>query len=265
MTTIRHLPRLLRAEWIKSRRQPLRWLVLALPLLVAAIQVLIQYRLAGQLTQPATETPWPAFLLSTFNLLNFMLLPLAVIILASQLMQVEFRAVAWKQLFILPQHPAGILLSKYVFLLLLVGAIHLLISLLAPLSGLLLGTLRPQLGYLDYSLPWPLLGSLLWRSGVAILAILAIQLFLAWWFANYTIPIVFGVAATAVFSTAGIAWDKGVYIPYAYPSLQIMDAKGMLNPPLWGQVPVFFWLSILFFLLVLILQLTSIRYRLSGR
>lgn len=250
MNNLQNIKNALVSEWLKSQRTRLLLLTVLIPVLVTVVEFLLRYNTAPSTAPADSSDPWPILISGTFNLLCFVILPMAIIMITSQSMQMEQKANAWKQLLTYPAPRWTVLGGKFLFTLGLVASIHLLIIPLLIANGWLLGLVKPQLEFYRYSPDMDILISTCWQTFLAALSILAIQFVLAWIIPNYTIPIFTGIFATVVFSSVASAWSKSIYIPYAYPMLQIFYARGSLNIGQWAGLPVFLWYSILYFFLL---------------
>jgi hypothetical protein len=240
------------AEWLKSQKTRLLTLTLLIPVLVTGIKFLLAYYTAPETAPTASADPWPSLIAKTFNLLCFVILPMAIVMITSQTMQIEQKANAWKQLLCYPMPRWTVLAGKYLFSLSLVASIHLFILPLLLANGWLLGLVKPQLEFHQYTPDLTALAGTAWNTFLASLSIFAIQFVLSWLVPNYTLPIFTGIFATVIFSSVASAWSKSIYIPYAYPMLQVLFARGTLNVSHWGGLPVFLWYSILYFCFITI-------------
>lgn len=263
MRTLRNTLQIAGIEWLKFRKLTFLWLILTIPFFVPVILLIIRLKLAPETTAIATETPWFSFILSSTNLFSFLLLPLAVILLASQVMQLEFQSGSWKQLFLLPFPKRDIIFGKFAFLLFTLVALYLVFFLSVPLIGSLLGWLKPQFGFLNYPFPWEHMLIVIGQSYCAVLGLLSIQFLLAWLFSNYTYPIVAGIVTTVVFSTVALGWSKNIYIPHTFPTLHTYMLREQLNPPFWFGVPAFYVVSFAAIVLCLSLVNLNLRFRRS--
>lgn len=261
MKSSSHILRIAHIEWIKHRKTPFLWVILGIPLMIGLIQLILKIKLSPDTA--FTSTPWPDFILSSLNLFSFLLLPLAVILLTSQIMQLEYKSNNWKQLFIMPFPKWEIIVGKFLFALLVLVALYLVFLMAIPLAGTLVGWIKPSTGFQNFSIAWTEFFTLAGQSYCAILGLLSIQFLLAFVFSNYTYPIIAGVAASVVFSTVATAWSKSIFIPYAFPILHIYLLREQLNPPYWFGIAAFYWVSLIATFTCLTILLLSLRFRRS--
>lgn len=247
MNNLIHIKNAIVAEWLKSRRTRLLLTTGLLPVFVTAVVFLAYYYTAVPGTPGANSSPWPVMISRNFNMLCFVILPMAIIMITSQSMQIEQKAGAWKQLLTYPAPRWTVLAGKYFFTLLLVVSIFLFLAPLMLINGWLLGWIKPQLEFHQYAVNWNLYADAALQTFLATLSIFAIQFVLAWLLPNYTLPILSGIFATVIFSTGAEGWSKSIYIPYAYPMLRVFDARGTLNVGHWAGLSMYLWYSVAYF------------------
>lgn len=250
MNNLIHIKNAVVAEWLKSRGSRLLLTTALLPVLVTAIIALLYYYTVGAESGAGPSNPWPALVNRTFNILCFVILPMAVIMITSQSMQIEQKANAWKQLFTYPAPRWTVMTGKYLFTLALVVAILLLIAPLMIINGWLLGWIKPQLEFHAFAFDWGVLTRAILETLAATSSIFAVQFALAWLLPNYTLPILIGMFSTVVFSSLADGWSKSIYVPYAYPMLRVHYSRGALNVADWAGWPVFLWYSLAYFLAI---------------
>ena len=248
MNNLIHIKNAVVAEWLKSRGSRLLLTTALLPVLVTAIVFLLYYYTVSAAS--GDDNPWLPLVTRTFNILCFVILPMAIIMITSQSMQIEQKASAWKQLLTYPAPRWTVITGKYLFTLALVGAILLLIAPLMLLNGWLLGWIKPQLAFHAFPFDWNVLTRATLETLAATSSIFAVQFVLAWLLPNYTLPILIGMFSTVVFSTLADGWSKSMYVPYAYPMLRVHYSRGNLNVAEWAGWPVFLWYSLLYFLII---------------
>ena len=250
MNNLIHIKNAVVAEWLKSRGSRLLLTTALLPVLVTAIVFLLYYYTVGAESGAAPANPWPSLVSRIFNILCFVILPMAIIMIASQSMQIEQKANAWKQLLTYPAPRWTVVAGKYLFTLALVVSILLLIAPLTLLNGWLLGWIKPTLEFYAYGYDWGALTRATLETLIATSSIFAVQFVLSWLLPNYTLPILIGMFSTVVFSTLADGWSKSMYVPYAYPMLRVHYSRGNLNVADWAGWPVFLWYSLLYFLII---------------
>ena len=224
------LRRTLAADVLKLRRTA----ALRLTLLSGLFPVLIAFLIfffKGDIIMKAGGSPWPRFIMAGWQTAGTLLLPLFVVLLASLVVHVETKATAWKHLYAQPVGRGAIFSSKLLLLLALNAVALLLFVVLLLGAGLLLGVLRPKLGFQLHAVP---LSPVLWmlaRTYVATLGLLAVQYVVSLLWRSFVVPV--GVGMGAVVATiALLSWEHVDKIPYAAPlgtsaSLQMTKAGAL--------------------------------------
>lgn len=207
------LLRCLQADALKLRHTA------ALRLLAAAaglpvLLVFLAFCFYGTMLVKPGRAAWPTFLLSAWHTWAGLVLPLVLLLLATLVVQIEHRATAWKHLYALPVGRGTLLLSK---LLLLVGlslGLQVLYTLLLLLAGLALSWVRPGLGLAPAALPVAALATLLGRTYVATLGLLAVQYVLSVARRSFVVPLALGLAGL-ILALVLTSLSKAGWLPYA--------------------------------------------------
>ena len=211
-----------RAELLKSRNSLPPWLALAGTItLEPGFLLLHLFRVPG-FALPPDGNPWPAFVLNHYRGLNFMLLPLFVVILASLVAYQEHRNGMWKHLFVQTVHRREVYLAKLAYTLLLFAAAHLLFVATMLLAGALLGLLRPATGLLSHAPDLGQIGLLYVRTILSILGLLGLQYWISIRFSVFLVPLTVGIIGY-VGTTLLIGAPWAVFNPYAFPTLYLAE------------------------------------------
>ena len=229
----------LRSEWLKRRRSFAGWLVLGgalfTPAIIIAVRLVNHAKLPALYANPAF---WPSLWRSAWESMAMLLLPIAAILATSLVTQIEFRNNAWKQVHVLPLHPAAIYLAKLAVILVIV------VQLLALFSaGIGLAATIPWL--LVPGVPWPadtLSPSFVFtenlRYFVDCLPIVAAQYAIALRSRNYLVPL--GVGFVAWIGALGLLqWKYAFVFPYTYAMLDYLSGgpAGKVTLPAIGTQP----------------------------
>jgi hypothetical protein len=220
MTT--HIASVLRTEWIKRRRSHAGWLVLGGALFTPA--VIIAIRLVQHAKLPvlyANATFWASLWHSAWESMAMLLLPIAAILATCLVVQIEFRNNAWKQVFVLPLHPAWIYTAKLVVILVLM------VQLLALFSvGIWLAATVPWL--LVPGVPWPgdtLSPSFVFAQNLSYfidcLPIVAAQYAIALRSRHFLVPLGAGFIAW-ILALGLLQWRYAYVFPYTYTMLDYL-------------------------------------------
>jgi lantibiotic transport system permease protein len=206
--------------------------------------------------------PWLSLTNSTIGLLSFNILLMAIVAISSLAVQTENKATAWKHLLILPVPKWTVYVCKYLFIVLLILAIHVLIVPLLLLNGWLLGIVRPEtnLGIMKPDL-YMITGNIS-KIFLSVLSVTAIQYWFSLRVKNYMIPIFMGCFAVMIFTFSALAgWSKSVYIPYAYVAVTDYFIDGKISEPVYWGLPRFLWFSIIGFVVISILAVLDSVYK----
>ncbi len=190
--------RALRAEMLKLKHTLALWMVLILPLAVAALIVLV-----GSLheTEPARSiTPaaaWHGLETAMFSLWCLLTVPLFITLETALLAGLEHGNQQWKHLLALPLPPGAHYLAKLLMMVLMVLAAYLLLCILVLPAGWVLMVTAPDHGLAG--LPpladlWPLPAA----SFGASMLIVALQTWIALRWQSFTLAVSVGIVATVV-------------------------------------------------------------------
>ncbi|WP_338749306.1 ABC transporter permease [Bacillus sp. FJAT-52991] len=222
------MKKILWADKLKLRRSSLSIIVLLVPLLILAYELVnLTYR-AGYVEKQAemfqASSMW-MYLLYDNSLLFGLGFPLAATLAASIIANIEHQANGWKQTLSLPISRIKIYLSKFVWL-----TVSLFLSLTIFLAGMIF--LGKILGF-EENVPWELLIGDCYGMLIIVLPIMAFQFWLSMTIKNQAFSILIGSisAMMGLFLAAG---QTTRWLPLAYPSQSstvILQYEGLgLNP-----------------------------------
>jgi hypothetical protein len=227
----------LSSEWLKQRRSLTRPLVIGSACFIPAIIFLSRFRHIDAL--PALyRAPrfWEGLWRQSWEAMALMILPLAIMLMASLIAQIEYRSNAWKQLHATPQPLAAIFAAKLVVLLVRVAQLILWFNVAIYAAGAL-----PALLFDGVSLPGPLrIGYFLDRDVrffVDVLPIVALQYVLAILFRSFLAPLGIGMALW-IFSVGTMSWRYSWIVPYSAASLDYLSVEYQRALPLPVSPPV---------------------------
>ncbi|MEW5553108.1 ABC transporter permease [Peribacillus frigoritolerans] len=222
------MKKILWADQIKLKRSSLFIVVLLVPLLILAYELVnLTYRVEYVEIQAEmfhAGSMW-MYLLYDNSLLFGLGFPLAATLAASIIANIEHQANGWKQTLSLPISRVQIYLSKFVWL-----VVSLFLSLTIFLVGMVL--LGKMLGF-DGSLPWVLLLGDCYGMLITVLPILAFQLWLSMNFKNQAFSILIG-SVSAMMGLFLAASQTTRWFPLAYPSQSstvILQYEGIAYNP----------------------------------
>lgn len=243
---MKYISRCLRAELIRIKSTPVLWLTICSAGLLPFAYLLGGIFNTKKMIPGPGINPWDILLKREWNDLSGMLLPLFIILCAALLIQIEYKANAWKQLLTQPVPEWAVYTGKLIMLVLIVGACFMLFILFSLLSGVLAGLIKPSLQFLNYPPSWHFLTRAAIHTVAAILGLLGIQYVLSLCFRNFIVPSGIGLAG---FIVSFFVYRTDYYDFYPYGSAMITSTG--LNAP---TPPAFFilneWVSITWFVLV---------------
>ncbi len=243
----------LEAEYYKARGTKLLLIALAVPVFISVCTFLICYNIPIKTIAP---TPWKQLLNGTESLLAFNSLLISIIAITSLAVQTENKANAWKHLLILPIPKWTIYVCKYLFILLLIAAIHVLIVLFLLFNGWLLGIVRPETNFGQQAPNVYQITGNLSKIFLSVLSVTAIQYWFSLRVKNYMLPIFIGGFAVIAFTFAALlGWSKSVYIPYAYVAVTDMFIDGKINELVHFGLPRHLWFGIVCFVIISVLSI----------
>ena len=231
------------AELLKLRGTLAAWMCLVAPALVVGVLVL-QFCLMplGERPVPPAAAAWESYLKGVLGLWAFLMLPLYITLQAALLAALEHGNRQWKHLFSLAVPRWHHYAAKAVAMAALVAAANLILLVLAPLGGWLLGEARPALGIAGPA-PWAFLfarvGAILAASGL----MMALQLWIALRWSSFTVAVGAGMAATVAGFLVGQSERFGQFYPWSMPMatlvgdgerLQALSAAGAAGGLLVG-------------------------------
>lgn len=213
----------IQAEWLKSKKSIIIWLLIFGSLTINIVVMLI-YFFAEESIVTLYDNPWKSYIgrnLKSFTL--FFWVPF-LIILTSAYINIEHKANNWKSLFALPVLPRTILTSKLVLLIIFVMSILLTYMITLFLFPLIINLVHPEyefyLSSVNYSEVFVVFIKLFFLS----LGIISIQFILSLYFKNQIISIGVGFVFFIIGFIANIQ-NIGFsnYYPYSFPSF--VDAE----------------------------------------
>lgn len=239
------------AETYKLKRTPIFWI----SIVGGATSALIVFGLFFFLIDEFVEfnkSPWVRYYGLSYGLMSLLLLIPYIILMCSTMVQTEHNSNAWKYLYALPLPKSTIYFSKLVVAIGLIALTLLVFFGSTLLGGYLLGVLRPEYEFHNYS---PMVGqwaAMIGHSFIAILGVTALQYWLSIRWKNYIIPIGIGMMGF-VMSVMIVDEERfATYFPYCYSMFLSENQNGMENfgGDTWiGGLMTVEWFSLAFFAL----------------
>lgn len=248
MTTTAFYFNSLKNETLKLKHTFALWLTAICALLIPLLFFIVYIVKWEKLIPAEGVNPWNKF--ANEQIVNSLpaLVPLFIVLITSLIIQIEHKATAIKHLFALPIPKWSVYFGKLSIIIAAVFATYAMYYGLILLNGNLLGGMRPQLNFSEFSPEYVFHIKILFRSFVSVLGILAIQFWLSFRFKNFIIPLGVGMVLVIVGLIAARA-PESIYFPYSYSmiSMNPLDEKTSdLN--LFWWFPTVTWYSLGYFL-----------------
>ncbi len=198
--------------------------------------------------------PWELHFIQGWQAFAAFLLPMFVILICSQIPQIEYKNNTWKQVFASPQSIGNIFFSKYAAILIMVLFLFLMFNLFMILAGIVPNLFFSKYTFLEKTVDWATLIKLNFKTFISLLAIISIQYWMGLRFRNFIVPIGIGLAllVTALILSS---WEHVDKLPYAFPLLTFTSSvhKTELSGPLMqnhelNSIGYFIFFSIIAFL-----------------
>jgi hypothetical protein len=250
-----------KAELIKTRRSASFWVSLAGSAVIPVIFFLVYVLKPEKNYANYNQRPWDLHFAQGWQAFAAFLLPMFVILICSQIPQIEFKNNTWKQVFSSPQTIVNIFFSKFLAIILMILFLFLMFNVFMLLSGAVPNLFYPKYTFLHRSIDWSSLFRLNFKTLISLLGIIAIQYWFGLRFKNFIVPIGIGLA---LLITAMILspWEHIDKVPYAFPFLtftsSMKEGATNLSGPLLQNHE---WNSIGYFLFFTLLAFLDMRYR----
>lgn len=211
---------MIRSELLKLKRTSLPWICL-----VAAISIplifFINLSTETEDLPPLKKDPWNLIIVECWKGMNFLVLPLFVILITTMVSQLEHRNNTWKQVHAAPVPALKIFLSKFLVVqiiiisfLLLFNAANILLPILLPFTNPEVSIIKP--------LDWQSILKINYQTYFSITGISAIQFFLGMQFRSIMIPLSIGFGLWLMLPLAAeMNWAHLDKYPYAYPAFVV--------------------------------------------
>ncbi|SES84294.1 ABC transporter permease [Hymenobacter actinosclerus] len=217
------LGRALVADSLKLRRTAVLWLALGGGALPVLLNLLIFYFKGQYIIKPG-ENPWPQYISMSWQTAS-VLLGFFLVLLSGLVVNLENRG-GWRQLLAQPVSRSSVFLSKLLLLLGLNAVAQLIYVGLLLAAGVLLGAVRPALGFQHNTIDLLPMLRMLGHTYLATLGILGIQYALALAFRGFVGPLAVGIAGIVSALTL-LRWEHIDLVPYAAPNvvLRLLEFK----------------------------------------
>ncbi|HEY1025171.1 MAG TPA: ABC transporter permease [Sphingobacteriaceae bacterium] len=218
----------IRSEFYKSRKTLALWSAVILPVVICSLVCFGYFSNSAKLVNTPAMVQWLRYMGSVMGVMGILLLPMFVIFTTYSVNNLEHRSEMWKSLFSLPLNKWSIYSSKYFFTVILHIICLALFASMILATGNLLGTLKPELKFQEYSVS-TLAYRLHLKLFLSSLGIISIQFLLSLIWSDFLKPMGLGFIGTIMgLIAANTGWKYAYTIPYAHPALalQLNSTKG---------------------------------------
>jgi hypothetical protein len=213
----------LRSDLIKTKRSAAFWLCFVGAGFIPAI-FLIGYLLKPESVIPRLKLqPWESHFLNGWQSFATFLLPMFIIIVCSQILQIEYKNNTWKQVFASPQSLGNIFLSKLVTILLMTLFLFFMFNFFMFGCAVVANIVHKDYPFFDHSAKWGLLLKMNLKTFISLLGIIAIQYWLSLRIKNFIVPIAIGLALLITSTILLSIWEHSDKYPYAFPILSFIS------------------------------------------
>jgi lantibiotic transport system permease protein len=216
----------LMAEWLKTRHTVALRLVLLGAIFIPTMMTLFQIYASDKFSYHIKKDQfWPELYVHSWEYMAVLLLPLGVILVTSQLAQIEFKNQTWKQTLITPQPLFMVYFNKLAIIFFLLLCFFLMFNIAIVISGYLPGLIMPSIDMPQQGPPWMRMAKDSFAMWLTCLPIVALQYAISIRFANFVTSLSFGIVMViaAIFA---LKWKHGFLIPYSYCSFHFINMSG---------------------------------------
>src|SRR6185312_1712041 len=141
-----------RSEFYKTRKTMAFWSAIVLPLLLCLLIFIGFFSNSEKRANEPGLMLWVQFSGAILGVMGSLLLPMLIVFIAYSVNSIEHKADTWKTLFSLHISKLSVYAAKYLYAFFLIFLCLLLFVLFTIGFGNLLGTLKPQLKFSEYSM-----------------------------------------------------------------------------------------------------------------
>lgn len=210
------------SEWLKRKRSYTLPLAAGSAFFIPTIIFLARFRRIDALPS-LYQAPrfWEGLWLQAWESMAFMILPMAIMLVASLIAQIEYRNNAWKQLHATPQSLATIFAAKLAVILVLVVQLVVWFNLALYLAGILPALIFAKVDAPASPIPFAHFARRDLAFIVDVLPIVALQYLLALRSKSFVAPLGIGMALW-ILSVGTMRWKYNYLIPYSYAGIDYL-------------------------------------------
>jgi hypothetical protein len=181
--------------------------------------------------QSLKKDPWNLIIVECWKAMNFLILPLFIILIATLVSQLEHRNNTWKQVHAAPIPSLKIFFAKFLVIQILIVAVMILFNVVNVAMPMLLHLVMPEIDIYQSLPDWQKIAEITYQTYLAVLGISAIQFFLGMQFKNVIVPIALGFGLWLILPIAAeMDWVHLNKFPYAFSALVIFPKYASIIP-----------------------------------
>lgn len=246
-----------KTEWLKTKRTTTLWLTVLGAGFIPSLLLLMYITKPDGNLKYLGAAAWQKYLGEGWQVENYFLFPMFVILICSLITQVEYKNNTWKQVYASPVSIAQIYLSKLINIMMMVLLFFVLFNTFLIGSALLINIIKPKYHFFSTPFPWKLWLYINIKSFIGVLGIVSIQYWISMRFKNFILPMGIGLALLIVGLVGQGKWAGEYLFPYAYP---VLTLNTFMTP-----TDYFFqkheWLSLMWFVVIVIAGLVDTQRR----
>ena len=209
-------------ELLKAKSTASSWLIIIGAAFIPTVYLLLFLLNPSETIKDMGSQPWAVYIMRTWEIFSFFVLPMYLILLCTLVTQIEFKNNTWKQVFASPQSFGNIFFSKFLTIHLMIFSFFLLFNILVFVVGIIAGLANPGFAFLENEIDWGIIWKLNAKAYLSILGISAIQYWLSLRFKNFVVPTGIGLAFLIGGLVAGASrWSHVSKYPYAFTFLSM--------------------------------------------
>ncbi|RYY57201.1 MAG: hypothetical protein EOO09_03425 [Chitinophagaceae bacterium] len=252
----------IKSELVKTKRSSSFWLSLIGAGVIPVIFLLLYLIKHAEMKARLGFMPWESHFIQGYQQFSSLLLPIFVILICSQIPQLEFKNNTWKQVFASPQSIGNIFFSKYIAIILMILFLFVMYNVFMILAAVVPSlAFSDDIPFLRNKINWSQLLSLNLKTVISLLGIISIQYWLGLRFKNFIAPIGIGLALLIGSIMAfGFQWEHVYKLPYSFPILTLVGFDEKVNASSFSLLN-HEWNSVGYFIFFTVLAFLDMKYR----
>jgi hypothetical protein len=227
----------LRSEILKTKRTASFYFTILSAIVVPLLFVLDVC--ADGISPENMKNPLRSVYVEGLKGLNFLVLPMFVILVCTLLPQLEYRNNTWKQVFTSPQTMARIYLAKFLHLQVVIVSFLLLFFISMMASTFIINLVNPSIKVFTYKLDWGEVLMYAGRTYASVVALSVLQFIIGLMMKNFIAPIACGLALWIVGNLLLFEAHSSLanMFPYSYSAMVMVRNCDKLFPMIqWSSI-----------------------------